>query len=70
MRLIVIGPRGKMGRLITKAASENGRFTLAAGVGPAGRDYIGKDLGQAAAIGKDLGVPVVDNLEESLTIVM
>lgn len=64
MRLVVIGPGGKMGKLITKVASENEHFTLVAGVGPAGRDYIGKDLGQVAAIGKDLGVPVVDSLEE------
>lgn len=63
MRLIVIGPKGKMGRLITKVAAESDRFTLTAGVGPAGRDYIGKDLGQAAAIRQDLGVPVVDDLE-------
>ncbi|MEF9840365.1 MAG: 4-hydroxy-tetrahydrodipicolinate reductase [Lachnospiraceae bacterium] len=63
MKLIVIGPRGKMGRLITKIAAERPDCTLVAGIAPKGRDYIGNDLGQVAAIGKTLGVPVVDDLE-------
>ena len=36
---------------------------LVAGVAPAGRDYIGQDLGQAAMVGRMLGVSVVDDLE-------
>lgn len=63
MKLIVVGPRGKMGRLITKIAAERTDLELVAGVAPKGRDYIGKDLGAVAAIGYDLGVPVVDDLE-------
>lgn len=63
MRVIVVGPRGKMGRLITKVAAERENMELVAGVAPKGRDYIGKDLGAVAAIGYDLGVSVVDNLE-------
>lgn len=63
MKLIVTGPRGKMGRLITQIAAEHPEITLTAGVGPAGRDYIGKDLGEAAMLGRCLGVPVVDQLE-------
>ncbi|MGO5052651.1 4-hydroxy-tetrahydrodipicolinate reductase [Lachnospiraceae bacterium LCP25S3_G4] len=63
MRLIVVGPKGKMGRLITKVAAEREDLTLVAGIAPKGRDYIGKDLGQVAAIGYELGVPVVDDLE-------
>ena len=39
MKLIVTGPRGKMGRLITQAAAEHSDIELIAGVGPSGRDY-------------------------------
>lgn len=62
MKLIVVGPRGKMGKLITQIAADRDDVELVAGVAPKGRDYIGKDLGQAAMTGADLGVPVVDDL--------
>lgn len=63
MKTIIVGPRGKMGKLITKIAAEHESLDLIAGVAPKGRDYIGNDLGTVAAIGYDLGVPVVDDLE-------
>lgn len=63
MRLIVVGPKGKMGKLITRIAADREDLTLVAGVAPKGRDYIGMDLGRVAAVGRDLGVPVVDALE-------
>ncbi|MDY5987407.1 MAG: 4-hydroxy-tetrahydrodipicolinate reductase [Lachnoclostridium sp.] len=63
MKVIVVGPRGKMGKLITQIAASRDDMELVAGVAPKGRDYIGKDLGQAALVGYDLGVPVVDDLE-------
>ena len=63
MRVIVIGPRGTMGRLITQVAAEREDMELTAGVAPKGRDYVGEDLGKAALVGRDLGVPVVDDLE-------
>lgn len=63
MKSIVVGPRGKMGKLITRIAAEREDMELVAGVAPKGRDYIGKDLGTVAAVGYDLGVPVVDDLE-------
>ncbi len=56
MKVIVVGPRGKMGKLITQIASERDDMELVAGVAPAGRDYIGQDLGQAAMVGRMLGV--------------
>lgn len=62
-KVIVVGPRGKMGRLITQAAASREDLQLAAGIAPAGRDYIGSDLGTVAMVGRDLGVPVVDSLE-------
>ena len=63
MKLIVVGPTGKMGKLITKIAAEREDLELVAGIGPKGRDYIGKDNGSVAAIGYEIGVPVVDDLE-------
>ncbi len=63
MKLIVVGPKGKMGKLITKIAAERTDLELVAGIGPKGRDYIGKDIGTVAAIGYEVGVPVVDDLE-------
>ena len=62
MKVIVIGPRGKMGKLITQVAAERNDMELVAGVAPAGRDYVGQDLGMVALIGRNLGVPVVDDL--------
>lgn len=63
MKVIIVGPKGKMGRLITKIAAERDDLELAAGVGPKGREYIGKDLGVVTSLGYELGVPVVDDLE-------
>ncbi|WP_273225806.1 4-hydroxy-tetrahydrodipicolinate reductase [Mogibacterium timidum] len=64
MKLLVVGPRGKMGRLITGIAAEREDITLVGGVAPSGRDYIGTDLGEVAMIGRSLGVPVVSDVEE------
>lgn len=63
MKIIVIGPRGKMGRLITQVAAAREDMELVAAVAPKGRDYIGTDLGTVALVGRELGVPVVDDLE-------
>lgn len=63
MKVIVIAPRGKMGKLITQAAAAREDLELVAGIGPKGRDYIGEDLGTVAMTGQTLGVPVTDNLE-------
>ncbi|MEF9940818.1 MAG: 4-hydroxy-tetrahydrodipicolinate reductase [Lachnospiraceae bacterium] len=63
MNLIVIAPRGKMGKLICQVADESAELTIIAGVAPEGRDYIGRDIGQVAMIGHDTGALVVDNLE-------
>ena len=64
IKTIIIGPRGKMGRLITQIAADSKELKLIAGVGAKDRDYIGQDLGQTALLGRNLGVFVVDNLEE------
>ena len=38
MKLIVVGPKGKMGKLITKIAAERDDLELVAGIGPKGRN--------------------------------
>lgn len=63
MKVIVVGPRGKMGKLITQIAASREDMELIAGIGPKGRDYIGKDLGTVAMTGYELGVPVTDDPE-------
>lgn len=63
MKVIVMGPRGKMGKLITQVAANRDDMQLVAGVGPKGRDYIGNDLGTVAMVGRNLDVPVIDDLE-------
>ena len=62
MKVIVIGPRGKMGKLITQVAASRDDMKLVAGIAPKGRDYIGMDLGTVAMTGSELGVPVTDDL--------
>lgn len=63
MKVIVVGPRGKMGKLITQAVAARDDLQLVAGIAPSGRDYIGEDLGTVAMVGRSLNVPVVDDLE-------
>ena len=62
-KVIVVGPRGKMGKLITQVIANRNDLELIAGIAPKGRDYIGSDLGTAAMVGRELGVFVVDDLE-------
>ncbi|MCR4955088.1 MAG: 4-hydroxy-tetrahydrodipicolinate reductase [Lachnospiraceae bacterium] len=63
MNIIVTAPRGKMGHFITKVAEEREGVTVVGAVAPKGRDYIGKDVGEVALLGKSIGVLVVDDLE-------
>ena len=51
MKVIVIGPRGKMGKLITQVAASRDDMELVGAIAPKGRDYIGKDLGTVAMTG-------------------
>lgn len=63
MNIIVIGPRGKMGKKIIKVAQNIEDITIVGAVAPHGRDYIGKDVGLVAGVGEEIGALVVDNLE-------
>ena len=63
MKLIITAPRGKMASLIVADAAARDDVEIVAGIGPAGRDYIGKDIGEVAMTGSLIGAPVVDNIE-------
>ncbi|MBE6042361.1 MAG: 4-hydroxy-tetrahydrodipicolinate reductase [Clostridiales bacterium] len=63
MKLIITAPRGKMSSLIVAEAASRDDVEIVAGIGPAGRDYIGKDIGEVAMVGRTVGAPVVDDIE-------
>lgn len=63
MNIIIIAPKGKMGKLITKIANNMEEVNIVAAIGPKGRDYIGMDAGTAAGIGELTGALVYDDLE-------
>ncbi|MGE5628989.1 MAG: 4-hydroxy-tetrahydrodipicolinate reductase [Solirubrobacterales bacterium] len=64
MDIIIMAPKGKMGRLITKIAYGMEGVNIAGAIGPKGRDYIGLDAGAAAGIGEVTGALVYDDLEK------
>ena len=63
MKLIITAPRGKMASLIVADAAKREDVEILAGIGPAGREYIGRDIGEVAMIGRSVGSPVVDDIE-------
>ncbi|NEZ47035.1 4-hydroxy-tetrahydrodipicolinate reductase [Clostridium niameyense] len=63
MKVVVIGPRGKMGKLVVKACVDNEKLKLVGAIGPKGRDYIGEDVGVVSNLGKNVGCKVLDNLQ-------
>lgn len=64
VKIIITAPRGHMDGLIVKAACEREDIQIVGGIGPKGRDYVGKDIGIAAGLGREIGALVYDNLEE------
>ncbi len=66
MKIIIMAPKGKMANLILKAAALNESIEIVGVVGPKGRDYIGKDVGEVAFLGYNLGTKVTDNLEDCI----
>lgn len=64
MKIVVTGPKGKMGKLILKEAAERENIEITGAVGPAGRIYIGQDAGIATGLGIEIGAKVYDSIEE------
>ena len=67
MKVIVVGCLGQMGQPVSRFVAEREGMELVGGVGPAGRDYIGRDLGQVVGLGRDLAVSLlhVDSLPDT-----
>lgn len=62
VNIIITAPRGHMDGLIVKAACERDDIRIVGGLGPAGRDYIGKDVGLVSGLGREIGALVYDDL--------
>ena len=63
MRIVVMGPAGKMGRLVVKEALGRRReFMIVGGVVPEGREYVRQDIGKATGDGF-VGATLYDDLE-------
>ena len=66
IKALVTAPRGHMGSLIVKAAWERKDIEVTAAVGTPGRDYIGKDSGTVAGLGREIDAPVYDDIEKAI----
>lgn len=64
IKILVTAPKGKMGKMIVKVAAESSDIQLVGGLGPEGRDYIGRDIGPVAGLGFEVGAPIYSNIEE------
>lgn len=64
MKVLVIGPKGKMGSLIVQSVIGREGLEIAGGTGPKGRDYIGQDIGLVSKCAKLAGAKVYDDIEE------
>ena len=63
MRIVIMGPAGKMGRLIVREALKRRLdFLIVGGVVPEGRDYVRLDIGKATGEGF-VGAMCYDHLE-------
>ncbi|MGL5257724.1 MAG: 4-hydroxy-tetrahydrodipicolinate reductase [Proteocatella sp.] len=63
-KVVVVAPKGKMGRLIIQTISERDDMMLIGSIAPEGRDYIGEDSGFISRLGVKLNAPVFSNLDE------
>lgn len=64
MKMIVMGPAGKMGKAMVKSVYENPNVVLIGAVGSKGRDYISEDIGLICNLGKKINILIHDSLEE------
>ena len=62
IKVLVIGPNGKMGKAIIHQAYYHPQIEVVGGVGPKGCRYSGVDLGVVAGIGENLGVVAADDI--------
>jgi 4-hydroxy-tetrahydrodipicolinate reductase len=64
MKVVIMGPAGKMGKAMVKCAYKNSDVELIGAVGPKGRDYINKDIGLVCSLGEQINIKIYDDLEK------
>lgn len=62
-KVLVIAPRGKMGKLIVQIVSERDDMKLVGTLAPSGRAYIGEDSGIVAGLGIKVDAPVFEDID-------
>ena len=68
MKLIITAPRGKMASLIVADAARRDDVEIIAGIGPKGRDYIGKDIGEVVSdLVIDGGKAVINTISDGVS---
>ncbi len=67
MKVVIMGPAGKMGKSMVQSAFDNPDIELAGAVGPEGRSYIGKDIGLVCGLGEQININVQDDLAEIIS---
>lgn len=63
-KILVVAPKGKMGKLIIQTISERSDMMLVGTLAPENRDYIGEDSGIVAGLGFTLNAPVFSNIDD------
>ena len=66
IKTLVAGPNGKMGKAMIQLAQGHPMITIVGGIGPKGRNYIGRDLGVIAGVGEDIDAIAYDDMNEIL----
>lgn len=64
VKVLIIGPNGKMGRAMVYSAYKNPNTLIIGGVGPKDREYIGMDLGALIGLGRNIGAKVVHDIRD------
>ena len=62
--IVVTAPRGAMDSLIIQEACEREGIRVTGCVGSPGSEYIGRDAGLVCGYGREIGVPVDDDIEK------
>ena len=66
-RILVVAPRGKMGKLIIQAVHEREDMVLSGALAAKERDYAGMDCGMAAGLGIITGAEVYDDIDQAVS---
>lgn len=62
IKVLITAPKGHMGSLLVRAASQDANLLIVGGIGPRGREYIGEDIGRVAGLQNSLNAKVFDDI--------